>query len=85
MTSSNQNFQNLRKKSSQILFKVIWSKLHQNQSRIVEMRGRDRHTDTHTHIYTDAQTGPPWVNIFSPEMTEYKNMTIYFIAIGACR
>ena len=76
MTSSNQNFQNLRKVSSQILFKVMWSKLHQNRPRIVEMRGRDRHTDrqtdTHTHILTHRR-GSPWVNIFSPEMTEYKN------------
>ena len=67
MTSSNQNFQNLRKVSSQIFVKIMWSKFHQNRPRIVEMRGRDRHTDTHTdrqththtHTHTDAQTGLP--------------------------
>ena len=69
MTSLNQHFQNLRKVSSQIFLKVMWSKFHQNRPRIVEMRGCYRQTHTHT----DAQTGSPWVNIFSPEMTEYKN------------
>ena len=68
MTSSNQNFQNLRKVSSQIFVKIIWSKFHQNRPRIVEMRGCYRQTHTHT----DAQMGSVWVNIFSPEMTEYK-------------
>ena len=33
-------------------------------------------TDRHTHTHTDAQTGSPWVNIFSPEMTEYKKMRL---------
>ena len=76
MTSLNQHFQNLRKVSSQIFVKVMWSKFHQNRPRIVEMRGCDRQTDTHTsthpHIRPDAQTGVPQINIFSPEMTEYK-------------
>ena len=67
MTSSNQKFQNLRKVSSQIFVKIIWSMFHQNRPRIVEMRGRDRYTDILTH-----RRGSPWVNIFSPEMTEYK-------------
>ena len=60
MTSSNQNFENLRKVSSQFFFKVMWSKFRQNRPRIVEIRGCDR--QTHTHILTH-----------SPEMTEYKN------------
>ena len=30
------------------------------------------HTHRHTHILTHRR-GSPWVNIFSPEMTEYKN------------
>ena len=53
MTLWNQNFQNLRKASSQILVKIMWSKFHPNRPRIVEMRGCDRQTHTHT----DAQTG----------------------------
>ena len=39
----------------------------------------DRQTDrhTHTHTQTDAQTGLiPGVNIFSNEMTEYKNKSL---------
>ena len=57
MTSLNQNFQNLRKVSSQIFVKVMWSNFHQHRPRFVEMRGCDRHTDRQTHTHTDAQTG----------------------------
>ena len=71
MTSSKQNFQNLRKVSSQIFVKTIWSKFQQNRSKNVEIKDPDRHT--HTHIRTHRQ-GSSWDNIFSPEMTEYKNI-----------
>ena len=40
----------------------------------------DRHTDRQTDRQTDAQTGLiPGVNIFSNEMTEYKNETSFRI------
>ena len=42
MPSSNQNFKNLRKVSSQIFVNVMWSKFHRNRPRILEMRGCDR-------------------------------------------
>ena len=69
MTSSNQYFQNLRKVSSQIFVKIMWSKFYQNRPRIVEMRGCDRHTHRHTSGRTDR--GHPgltysvlkWLNI----------------------
>ena len=53
MTSSKQNFENLRKVSSQIFVKTMWSKFQQNWSKAVEIRDDHKHTDTHT----DAQTG----------------------------
>ena len=69
MTSSKQNFQNLRKVSSQIFVKTMWSKFQQNRSKIVEIRDDHRHTDRQTH-----RQGSSWDNIFSPEMTEYKKI-----------
>ena len=48
MTSSKQNFQNLRKVSSQIFVKTMWSKFQQNRSKIVEIRDDHRHTDRRT-------------------------------------
>ena len=48
MTSSKQNFQNLRKVSSQIFVKTKWSKFQQNRSKIVEVRDDHRQTDRHT-------------------------------------
>ena len=68
MTSSKQNCQNLRKVSSSFFVKTMWSKFQQNRSKIVEIR--DDHT--HTLIQTHRQ-GSSRDNIFSPEMTEYKN------------
>ena len=53
MTSSKQNFQNLRKVSSQIFVKTMWSKFQQNRSKIVEIRDDHRHTNTHTDRRTD--------------------------------
>ena len=51
MTSSKQNFQNLRKVSSQIFVKTMWSKFQQNRFRIVEIR--DDHRQSHRQ--TDAR------------------------------
>ena len=60
MTSSNQNFENLRKVSSQIFVKTMWSKFQQNRSKIVEIRDdhrqTDRQTDTHTQTHTHTHT-----------------------------
>ena len=53
MTSSKQNFQNLRKVSSQIFVKTMWSKFQQNRFKIVDIRDDHRQTDRQT----DAQTG----------------------------
>ena len=53
MTSSKQNFQKVRKVSSQIFVKTMWSEFQQNRSEIVEVRDDHRHTNTQT----DAQTG----------------------------
>ena len=70
MTSFSQNFQKMRKVSSQILDKVICVKFHQNRPNGAKMKGCDRQT----HTKTDEQTGLiPGVNIFSNEMTKYKN------------
>ena len=68
MTSFSQNFQKMRKVSSQILDKVICVKFHQNRPNGAKMKGCDRQTHTHTNTdrQTDAQTGLiPGVNIFS--------------------
>ena len=73
MTSSKQNFQNLRKVSSQIFVKTMWSKFQQNRPKTGKVRDDHRHTHTHTLIQTHRQ-GSFWDNIFSPEMTEYKNV-----------
>ena len=53
MTSLRQHFQNLRKVSSQIFVKVMWSKFHRNRSNSVQIKGCYRQTDRQT----DAQTG----------------------------
>ena len=55
MTSSKQNFQNLREASSQIFDKINWSKFNQNWPNSVKMKGCDRHTDTHIHTETHRQ------------------------------
>ena len=69
MTSSKQNFEKLKKVSSQIFVKIIWVNFERIWSKIAEIINPDTQTHTHTH----AQTGLiPWVKIFSPEMTEYK-------------
>ena len=46
MTSSNQNFQNLRKESSQFFVKTMWSKFQLNRSKTEEVRDDHRHTHT---------------------------------------
>ena len=56
MTSSKQNFQNLRKVSSQIFVKTMWSKFQQNRSKNVEIKGPDRHKYTHTLARTHRHT-----------------------------
>ena len=48
LTSFSQNFQKMRKESSQILDKVICVKFHQNRPNGAKMKGCDRQTDTHT-------------------------------------
>ena len=70
MTSSKQNCQNLRKVSSQMFVKIMWSKFQQNRSKIVDIRDDDIQTHRQTH-----RQGSSWGNIFSPEMTEYKKNT----------
>ena len=74
MTSLRQHFQNLRKVSSQIFVKVMWSKFHRNRSNSVQIKGAYRQTDRQTHRRTDRRTDRdrPGDNIFSYEMTEYK-------------
>ena len=63
----------MRKVSSQNLVKVICVNFHQNRPNGVEIKCCDRHTHIHTCIHTDTQTGLVLdVNIFSYEMTEYK-------------
>ena len=56
MTSSKQNFQNLRKVSYQIFVETMWSKFQQNRSKIVEIRDDHRQTDTHTYRQTQTHT-----------------------------
>ena len=68
MTSSKQNFEKMKKVSSQIFVKIVGVHFHQNRTKIVEIKDPDRHTDTRTY-----RQGSSWDNIFSPEMTEYKN------------
>ena len=76
MTSLRQHFQNLRKVSSQIFVKVMWSKFHRNRSNSVQIKGAYRQTDRQTHRRTDRRTDRdrPGDNIFSYEMTEYKKV-----------
>ena len=62
MTSLRQHFQNLRKVSSQIFVKVMWSKFHRNRSNSVQIKGAYRQT----HRRTDRDR--PGDNIFSPEI-----------------
>ena len=66
MTSLRQHFQNLRKVSSQIFVKIMWSKFHRNRPYSVQIKRCDRHTDRRT------DRDRPGDNIFSYEMTEYK-------------
>ena len=70
MTSLRQHFQNLRKVSSQIFVKIMWSKFHRNRSNSVQIKGCHRQTDGRT------DRARPGDNIFSNEMTEYKNATL---------
>ena len=73
MTSSKQHIKNLKKVSSQIFDKIIWSKFHQNRPYSFQIKGCDRHTDTHTHRQGSFRT-----KIFShTEMTEYNSMRVY--------
>ena len=57
----------MRKGSSQILVKVICVKFHQNRPQDAATKGCDRPTDEQTGLI-------PGVNIFSNEMTEYKEV-----------
>ena len=67
MTLFSQNFQKIRKVSSQILDKVVCIKFHQNRPKGAATKGCDRQTD--------AQTGLiPGVNILSNKMTEYNKV-----------
>ena len=61
----------MRKVSSQIFVKSICAKFHQNWPNGLATKCCDRqtHTQTHTRVHTYLIPG---VNIFSPEMTEYK-------------
>ena len=80
MTSLRQHFQNLRKLSSQIFVKIMWSKFHRNRSHSVQIKGCYRQTDrhTHTHTHTDRRTDRdrPGDNIFSNKMAEYKKLYV---------
>ena len=44
MTSLKQNFQNLKKVSSQIFIKTMWCKFQQNRFKNTEIEGPNRHT-----------------------------------------
>ena len=57
MTSSKQNFKKLRKVSSHIFVKTMWSKFQQKRSKIVKVRDdhRQTHRETHGHT-TDRHT-----------------------------
>ena len=59
----------MRKVSSQILVVSICVKFHQNRPNGLATNC----CDTHTYIHTDIPH-IPGVNIFSNEMTEYKNI-----------
>ena len=74
MTSLKQNFQKMRKVSSQNLVKVICVNFHQNRPNGVAIKCCDTHTDAQTGLVLD-------VNIFSYEMTEYKNQHTYKLAV----
>ena len=57
-----QDFQNLRKVSSRIFVRIMWSKFQQNRPKIVEIKGPDRytpHTHTHTHKHTHRDRDLP--------------------------
>ena len=74
MTSLKQNFQKMRKVSSQNFVKVICVNFYQNRPNGVAIKCCDGQTHRHTDRHTDTQTGLiPDVKIFSYEMTEYKN------------
>ena len=60
MTSSKQHFKNLKKVSSQIFDKIMWSKFHKNWPNRFQIKSCDRkiHTYTHTDRRTDrARSG----------------------------
>ena len=66
-----QNFQHLRKVSSQIFAMIMQSKFHKNRPKFVAIREPNR--QTHRHTLTHRQ-GSFRTKIFSHnEMTEYKN------------
>ena len=58
MTSLEQNFQNLRKVSSQIFAMIMWSRFHKNRPKIVAIRDPDRQTDRQSHAQTGLVHGP---------------------------
>ena len=81
MTSLEQNFQNLRKESSQIFAKIMWSKFNKKSAENYSYQRpgqTDRQTDTQTDRHTDRHThrqGSFRTKIFShTEMTEYKKV-----------
>ena len=70
----------MRKVSSQNLVKVICVNFHQNRPNGVAIK----RCDGQTYRHTDTQTGLiPDVNIFSYEMTEYKNAAKVKTAVNA--
>ena len=65
----------MKKVSSQLFVKIICVHLNQNRTKFVEIKDPDRQTHRHTHTHTRTyRQGSFWDNIFSPEMTEYKNI-----------
>ena len=56
MTSSKQNFEKLKKVSSQIFVKIIWVNFHRFKPKIVEIINPDRQTDRQTDRHTDTRT-----------------------------
>ena len=60
MASSKHNFQNLRKMSSQIFVKTMWSKFQEIRLKNVEIKDPHRYTYIHTH-----RQGLSWDNIFN--------------------
>ena len=52
-----QKFEKMKKVSSQIFVKTMWSKFQQNRLKNVEIKDPDRHTHTHTHTQTGIVLG----------------------------